>query len=64
MCFEKILDKCWADLKKFWGMKPHLTTQFNYSKISKSLNIYFDGELSVEAMPFELSTRPVSNTIL
>ena len=27
MCFEKRLDKCWADLKINFIMKPHLTTQ-------------------------------------
>ena len=27
MCFEKILDKCWADLKIKLIMKPHLATQ-------------------------------------
>ena len=27
MCFEKKLDKCWADLKINFIMKPHLTIQ-------------------------------------
>ena len=50
MCFEKRLDKCWPDLKiKFEHEAPLNCSEFSYSKISKSQNIDFDGELSVEA---------------
>ena len=50
MCFEKRLDKCWANLKiKFDHEAPLNYSEFNYSKISKSQNIDFDGKLSVEA---------------
>ena len=50
MCFEKRLDKCWADLKiKFDHEAPLNYSEFKYSKVSKSKNIDFDGELSVEA---------------
>ena len=40
-------------------MMPHITTQI-LTKINTPQNIDFDGEVSVEEMPFELSTRPVS----
>ena len=50
MCFEKRLDKCWADLKiKLDHEAPLNYSELNYSKICKSQNIDFDGELSVEA---------------
>ena len=50
MCFEKRLDKCWADLKiKFDNEAPLNYSEFKYTKTSKSQNIDFDGELSVEA---------------
>ena len=42
--------RCWADLKiKFDHEAPLNYSEFNYCKISKSQNIDFDGELSVEA---------------
>ena len=50
MCFEKRLYKCWADLKiKFDHEAPLNYSEFKYTKVSKSKNIDFDGELSVEA---------------
>ena len=50
MCFEKILDKCWADLKiKFDHEAPLNYSEFKYTNVSKWKNIDFDGELSVEA---------------
>ena len=50
MCFEKRLDKCWADLKiKFDHETPLNYSEFKYTKVGKSKNIDFDGELSVEA---------------
>ena len=50
MCFEKKLDKCWTDLKiKFDHEAPLHYSEFKYTKVSKSKNIDFDGELSVEA---------------
>ena len=49
MCFEKRLDKSRADLKiKFGHEAPLNYSESNYSKISKSQNIDFDDELSVE----------------
>ena len=61
MCFEKRLDKCWADLKiKFDHEAPLNYSEFKYTNVSKWKNIDFDGELSVEANAIELSTRPVS----
>ena len=49
-CFEKILDKYWADLKiKFFHEAPLNYSEFNYTKINTPQNIDFDGELSVEA---------------
>ena len=50
MCFEKRLDKYWADLKiKFDHEAPLNYSEFKYTEVSKSKNIDFDGELSVEA---------------
>ena len=50
MCFKKRLDTCWGDLEiKFEHEAPLNYTEFNYSKIIKSQNIDFDGQLSVEA---------------
>ena len=50
ICFEKRLDKCWADLKiKFYHEARLNYSELNYSKINKSQNIHIDGELSVEA---------------
>ena len=50
MCFEKRLDKCWADLKiKFDDEAPLNYSGFKYTNVSKWKNIDFDGELSVEA---------------
>ena len=50
MCFEKRIDKCWADLRiKFDHEAPLNYSEFNYSKITNSRNIDFDGELNVEA---------------
>ena len=41
---------CWAELKiKFDHEAPLNYSEFNYSKISKSQNSDFDGELNVEA---------------
>ena len=40
----------WADLKiKFDHEAPLNYSEFKYTKVSKSKNIDFDGELSVEA---------------
>ena len=61
MCFKKRFDKCWADLKiKFYHEAPLKYSELNYTKINTPQNIDFDGELSVEIMPFDLSTRPMS----
>ena len=50
MCFEKRLDKCWADFKiKFDHEAPLNYSEFDYTKINTPQNIDFDGELSVEA---------------
>ena len=50
MCFEKRLDKCWADLKIIFDHEAPLNySEFKYTKVSKSKNVDFDGELSVEA---------------
>ena len=50
MCFEKRLDKCWADLKiKFYHETPLNYSEFNYTKINTHKNIDFDDELGVEA---------------
>ena len=50
MCFEKRLDKCWADLKiEFDHEDPLNYRKNNYTKINTPQNIQFDGELSVEA---------------
>ena len=50
MCFEMRLDECCADLKiKFDHEAPLNYIEFKYTKVSKSKNIDFDGELSVEA---------------
>ena len=50
VCFEKRINKCCADLKiKFDHEAPLNYSEFSYSKINKSLNIDFDGTLSVEA---------------
>ena len=49
MCLEKRLDKCWAKPKiKFYHEAPLNYSEFNYTKINKSQNIDFDGELNVE----------------
>ena len=41
---------CLADLKvKFDHEAPHNYSEISYTKINKSQNIDFDGELSVEA---------------
>ena len=49
ICFEKRLDKCWADLKiKFDHEAPLNYSESNYTKINTPQNIYFDSELSVE----------------
>ena len=50
MCFEKRLDKCWADLKiKFDHEAPLNYSELSYTKINTPQNIDFDGELTVEA---------------
>ena len=50
MCFEKRLDKCWADLKiKFEHGASLNYSEINYTKINAPQNIDFDSELSVEA---------------
>ena len=48
MCFEKRLDKCWADLKINFDYEAPLNySEFNYTKINAP-QILTDGELSVE----------------
>ena len=50
MCFEKRLDKCWADLKIKFDHEARLNcSELSYTKINTPRNIDFDGELSVEA---------------
>ena len=53
MCFEKRLDKCWADFKKLNKSLEKIDyeaplNKFSYSKINTPQNIDFDGELNVE----------------
>ena len=49
MCFEKRLDKCWADLKIKFDHEAYLNySEFNDTKIDTPPNIDIDGELRVE----------------
>ena len=51
MYLEERLDKCWADLKiKIYPEVPLNYSELNYTKIDKSQNIDFGGELNVEAI--------------